>query len=61
MYHVEFRDKKGSNTVNLDEYNKIKDMAYNEYCDFLQNNYGTGLSESQLTSYKVMEGSWETY
>ena len=28
--------------MNLDEYNKVKDFTYREYCDYLQNKYGIG-------------------
>ena len=28
--------------MNLDEYGKIKDLTYLEYCDYLQNKYGIG-------------------
>ena len=28
-----------------EEYNKVKDMNYLEYCDYLQNKYGIGLSD----------------
>lgn len=29
--------------MNIDEYNKVKDYNYLEYCDYLQNKYGIGL------------------
>ena len=32
--------------MNLAEYEEIKDFAYLEYCDYLQQKYGIGLSES---------------
>lgn len=28
--------------MNLDEYEKVKDLTYLEYCDYLQNKYGIG-------------------
>ena len=26
--------------MNIEEYNKVKDFTYNEYCEYLQNKYG---------------------
>lgn len=31
--------------MNLSEYEKIKNFSYLEYCDYLQNKYGIGLSD----------------
>ena len=32
--------------MNLEEKKKVKDLTYLEYCDYLQQKYGIGLSES---------------
>ena len=37
--------------MNIQEYNKIKDMKYGEYCDYLQQKYGIG-------KYDYMTRSW---
>lgn len=31
--------------MNIIEYNKVKDLHYSEYCDYLQNKYGIGRSD----------------
>ncbi len=31
--------------MNMMEYNKVKNMAYREYCDYLQNKYGIGKAD----------------
>lgn len=37
--------------MNLIEYQKIKDLAYLEYCDYLQQKYGIGLSDYMTKSW----------
>lgn len=44
--HVFFYNQYKRTIMNLAEYEEIKDFAYLEYCDYLQQKYGIGLSES---------------
>lgn len=37
--------------MNMQEYLKVKDMTYLEYCDYLQNKYGIGLDDYMTKSY----------
>ena len=37
--------------MNFDEYNKVKDLTYLQYCDYLQNKYGIGLSDYMTKSW----------
>ena len=37
--------------MNIKEYNKVKDMDYNEYCDYLQDKYGIGLANYMTKSF----------
>ncbi len=37
--------------MNIGEYNKVKDMTYLEYCDYLQGKYGIGLSDYMTKSF----------
>ena len=37
--------------MNMIEYQKVKDMTYLEYCDYLQNKYGIGLADYMTKSY----------
>jgi len=37
--------------MNLDEYKKVKNMTYNEYCDYLQAKYGIGLADYMTKSF----------
>lgn len=37
--------------MNLKEYEKIKNFNYLEYCDYLQNKYGIGLSDYMTSSW----------
>ena len=37
--------------MNMDEYNKIKDLDYIGYCDYLQNKYGIGLTDYMTKSF----------
>ena len=39
--------------MKMDEYIKVKDMTYIEYCDYLQNKYGIGLDDYMTKSYNV--------
>ena len=43
--------------MNLEEYNRVKDLTYVEYCNYLQNKYGVGrdnyFSKSWVKSKKV--------
>lgn len=36
----------------IEEYNKVKNFTYLEYCNYLQNKYGIGLSDYMTKSYK---------
>ena len=33
--------------MNLDEYEKVKDLSYPEYCDYLQTKYGFGKTKKR--------------
>lgn len=37
--------------MNLNEYEKVKDFTYLEYCDFLQSKYGIGLCDYMTKSF----------
>lgn len=37
----------------MDEYLKVKDMTYLQYCDYLQNKYGIGLCDYMTSGYNV--------
>lgn len=37
--------------MNLAEYEKVKNLTYLEYCDYLQNKYGIGLSDYMTKSW----------
>ena len=37
--------------MNLGEYEKVKDLTYLEYCDYLQQKYGIGLSDYMTKSW----------
>lgn len=37
--------------MNLEEFNKVKKMSYDKYCDYLQNKYGIGLANYMNESY----------
>ena len=37
--------------MNLQEYEKVKDFTYLEYCDYLQKKYGIGLSDYMTMSW----------
>lgn len=37
--------------MNIDEYNKVKNLTYLQYCDYLQDKYGIGLSDYMTKSY----------
>ena len=37
--------------MNRQEYMKVKDLTYNDYCDYLQNKYGIGLSDYMTKSF----------
>lgn len=37
--------------MNMAEYQKVKDMTYHQYCDYLQAKYGIGLSDYMTASY----------
>lgn len=37
--------------MNLQEYEKVKDLTYLQYCDYLQNKYGIGLSDYMTKSW----------
>lgn len=37
--------------MNLDEYYKVKDYTYNQYCDYLQRKYGIGLCDYMTKSF----------
>lgn len=37
--------------MNLDEYNKVKDYTYTEYCDYLQHKYGIGKCNYMTQNY----------
>lgn len=37
--------------MNIQEYNKVKDFTYLEYCDYLQQKYGIGLSDYMTISW----------
>ena len=37
--------------MNISEYEKVKDMTYQEYCNYLQAKYGIGLSDYMTKSY----------
>ena len=39
--------------MNMQEYLKVKDMTYLEYCDYLQNKYGIGLADYMTKSYSI--------
>lgn len=39
--------------MNIDEFNKVKGMNYNEYCDYLQNKYGIGVSDYMTKSFNI--------
>ena len=35
--------------MNISEYESVKDFEYPQYCDYLQNKYGIGLSDFIMT------------
>lgn len=37
--------------MKMDEYLRVKDFTYLEYCDYLQNKYGIGLADYMTTTY----------
>ena len=37
--------------MNLEEYNKVKDFTYLEYCDYLQTKYGIGICDYMTKAY----------
>ena len=37
--------------MDLNEYNKVKNLTYLDYCDYLQNKYGIGLSDYMTKSF----------
>ena len=37
--------------MNVEEYNKIKNFTYQEYCDYLVKKYGPGLADYMTSSY----------
>ena len=37
--------------MNMDEFQKVKDMTYIEYCDYLQTKYGIGLTDYMTKSF----------
>lgn len=39
--------------MNMDEYQKVKDLTYLEYCDYLQRKYGIGLANYMTKSYNI--------
>ena len=39
--------------MNIEEFNKVKDMNYNEYCDYLPNKYGIGVSDYMTKSFNI--------
>lgn len=39
--------------MDMNEYRKVKDLTYLEYCDYLQNKYGIGLADYMTKSYNV--------
>ena len=43
--------KKGVIIMKMDEYVKVKDMTYDEYCDYLQKKYGIGLADYMTKSF----------
>lgn len=38
--------------MTLEEYNRVKDMTYLEYCDYLQNKYGIGRADFFTSSFR---------
>lgn len=37
--------------MNKNEYEKVKSMTYLEYCDYLQNKYGIGLTDYMTKNF----------
>ena len=46
--------------MNIDEYNKVKDMSYPEYCDYLQKKYGIGLDDYMTPNFTKKNGVTRT-
>ena len=51
--------------MNLEEYNKVKDFTYLEYCDYLQKKYGIGRADYMTKGYnkqpkcsRTKDGLW---
>ena len=37
--------------MNISEYERVKDLTYLQYCDYLQNKYGIGISDFMTKSW----------
>ena len=53
--------------MNLQEYEKVRDFTYLEYCDYLQQKYGIGRGNYMTKSWnknpkvsRTKEGQWHT-
>ena len=42
---------KGYDRMNINEYQKVKNFTYLEYCDYLQEKYGIGIADYMTKSY----------
>ena len=46
--------------MNIAEYERVKNYAYLEYCDYLQNKYGLGRAPFMTRSWNKSKGSSRT-
>ena len=46
--------------MNMEEYNKVKDMDYLKYCDYLQDKYGIGLDDYMTPGFTKKKGVTRT-
>lgn len=46
--------------MNMEEYNKIKDLDYQKYCDYLQKKYGIGLDNYMTPGFTKIKGVTRT-
>ena len=41
--------------MHMEEYLKVKDMTYLQYCDYLQNKYGVGICDYMSGPFAINE------